>query len=68
LFDPLSEFSHVPLDDSEIPPAAASTPPSSDGPVPWLLVPGPVAGIERLRADRELTLTRSLDDIGSDLD
>jgi hypothetical protein len=22
------------------------------GPVPWLLVPGPVAGVERLRADR----------------
>jgi hypothetical protein len=44
----------------EIPPAAAS----SHGPVPWLLVPGPVAGVERLRADREVTLTRSVDDIG----
>ena len=31
------------------PPAAASV----DGPAPWLLVPGPVAGVERLRAGRD---------------
>jgi hypothetical protein len=34
---------------------------ASDGPVPWLLVPGPVAGVERLRADREVAPTRSVD-------
>jgi hypothetical protein len=31
------------------PPAAASI----DVPVPWLLVPGPIAGVGRLRAGRE---------------
>jgi hypothetical protein len=47
--DPLSEFPPGPAGDSDI---------SSGGggvgrrPVPWLLVLGPVAGVERLRADR----------------
>jgi hypothetical protein len=36
---------------------------ASDGPVPWRLVPGPVlvAGVERLRAGREVAPTRSVD-------
>jgi hypothetical protein len=43
--------------DSEISPAAAS----SDEPAPWPLVPGPVAGVGR--ADREVSLTRSVDEL-----
>jgi hypothetical protein len=31
-------------------------------PVPRLLVPGPAAGVERLRDDREVSLTSSVDD------
>jgi hypothetical protein len=35
-------------------------------PVPWLLVPGPVAGAGRLRADREVPRTSIVDDVGSE--
>jgi hypothetical protein len=45
-------FTHVPFEDSEIRPAAASNDDWCRG-SDWLLVPRPVAGVERLRADRE---------------
>jgi hypothetical protein len=48
---PVSEFSHVPSQDSENSPG--SGPGVSRRPLPWLLVPGPVAGVERLRANGE---------------
>ncbi len=42
------------------PPAAAWI----DGLALWFLVSGPVAGVVRLQADREMPLTKSNDDIG----
>jgi hypothetical protein len=46
-------FTHIPFEDSEIRPAAASNDGRCRRGSDWLLVPRPVTGVERLRADRE---------------